>query len=289
MSTQYEVRGPTALIRLNHPPINGLGAALREGLMQSLDRAQADAGVKAIIVTGSERAFSGGADVKEFGTPNSAREPRLPALIAAFENSPKPVIAAIAGVCMGGGLELALGAHFRIAKSDAQIALPEVKLGLLPGAGGTQRLPRVIGLEAALNMIVSGATVPAVKLKGTALFDDVVDGDPVAAALAFADKALADKLPLKRVRDLKVKDPQSEAFLQFARNTVGATAKNFPAPLKCVEAVAWSVSKPIDEALRLERESFLSLMNTPESRALFLEQLEQQDHARRLLEGLPLR
>jgi 3-hydroxyacyl-CoA dehydrogenase len=268
MSTQYEVRGPTALIRLNHPPINGLGAALREGLMQSLDRAQADAGVKAIIVTGSERAFSGGADVKEFGTPNSAREPRLPALIAAFENSPKPVIAAIAGVCMGGGLELALGAHFRIAKSDAQIALPEVKLGLLPGAGGTQRLPRVIGLEAALNMIVSGATVPAVKLKGTALFDDVVDGDPVAAALAFADKALADKLPLKRVRDLKVKDPQSEAFLQFARNTVGATAKNFPAPLKCVEAVAWSVSKPIDEALRLERESFLSLMNTPESRAL---------------------
>jgi 3-hydroxyacyl-CoA dehydrogenase len=267
-STQYEVRGANALIRLDYPPINGLGAALRQGLMQALDRAQADAGVKAIIVTGSERAFSGGADVKEFGTPNSAREPRLPALIAAFENSPKPVIAAIAGVCMGGGLELALGAHYRVAKADAQIALPEVKLGLLPGAGGTQRLPRVIGLEAALNMIVSGATVPAAKLKGTALLDDVTDDDPVAAALALADKVLADKLPLKRVRDLKVKDPQAEAFLQFARNTVGATAKNFPAPLKCVEAVAWSVSKPIDEALRLERESFLALMNTPESRAL---------------------
>ena len=267
-STQYEVRGANALIRLDYPPINGLGAALRQGLMQALDRAQADAGVKAIVVTGSERAFSGGADVKEFGTPNSAREPRLPALIAAFENSPKPVIAAIAGVCMGGGLELALGAHYRVAKSDAQIALPEVKLGLLPGAGGTQRLPRVIGLEAALNMIVSGATVPAAKLKGTALFDDVVDGDPVAAAIALADKVVADKLPLKRVRDLKVKDPQSEAFLQFARNTVGATSKNFPAPLKCVEAVAMSVSKPIDEALRLERESFMALMNTPESRAL---------------------
>jgi len=267
-STQYEVRGACALIRLDHPPINGLGAALREGLMQSLDRALADGGVKAIVVTGNERAFSGGADVKEFGTANSAREPRLPALIAAFENSPKPVIAAIAGVCMGGGLELALGAHFRIAKSDAQIALPEVKLGLLPGAGGTQRLPRVIGLEAALNMIVSGATVPASNLKGSALFDDVVDGDPVAAAIALADKVVADKLPLKRVRDLKVKDPQSEAFLQFARNTVSATSKNFPAPLRCVEAVAMSVSKPIDEALRLERESFLALMNTPESRAL---------------------
>jgi 3-hydroxyacyl-CoA dehydrogenase len=267
-STSYETRGANALIRLDYPPVNGLGAALRQGLMQALDRALADAAVKAIVVTGSERAFSGGADVKEFGTPNSAREPRLPALIAAFELSPKPVVAAISGVCMGGGLELALGAHYRVAKADAQIALPEVKLGLLPGAGGTQRLPRAIGLEAALNMIVSGATVPAAKLKGTALFDDVVDGDPVAAALALADKVVAQALPLKRVRDLKVKDPQAEAFLQFARNTVGATSKNFPAPLKCVEAVALSVSKPIDEALRLERESFMALMNTPESRAL---------------------
>jgi len=267
-STQYEVRGACALIRLDNPPINGLGAALRAGILQSLDRALADSGVKAIVVTGSERAFSGGADVKEFNTPNALREPRLPALIAAFENSPKPVIAAIAGVCMGGGLELALGAHFRLAKSDAQIALPEVKLGLLPGAGGTQRLPRAIGLEAALNMIVSGATVPAGQLKGTALLDDVVDGDVVAAATAFADTVLADKRPLKRVRDLKVSDPQAEAFLQFARNTVGAASKSFPAPLKCVEAVSWSLNKPIDEALRMEREAFLSLMSTPESRAL---------------------
>ncbi|HTP72556.1 MAG TPA: 3-hydroxyacyl-CoA dehydrogenase NAD-binding domain-containing protein [Burkholderiaceae bacterium] len=267
-NVQYEVRGANALIRLDNPPINGLGAALRAGILQSLDRALADSGVKAIVVTGSERAFSGGADVKEFNTPNALREPRLPALIAAFENSPKPVIAAIAGVCMGGGLELALGAHFRLAKSDAQIALPEVKLGLLPGAGGTQRLPRAIGLEAALNMIVSGATVPAGQLKGTALLDDVVDGDVVAAAAAFADTVVADKRPLKRVRDLKVSDPQAEAFLQFARNTVGAASKNFPAPLKCVEAVSWSLNKPIDEALRMEREAFLSLMSTPESRAL---------------------
>jgi 3-hydroxyacyl-CoA dehydrogenase len=169
---------------------------------------------------------------------------------------------------MGGGLELSLGAHYRVAKADAQIALPEVKLGLLPGAGGTQRLPRAIGLEAALNMIVSGATVPAAKLKGAALFDEVVDGDPVAAAVALAERVVAGKLPLKRVRDLKVKDPQAEAFLQFARNTVGAMAKGQPAPLKCVEAVAWSLNKPFDEALRLERESFIALMNTPESRAM---------------------
>jgi len=267
-STRTEVRGRTAVITMDHPPVNGLGAALRSGLIDALDRALADPAVTAVVLAGSERAFSGGADVKEFGTPKAAAEPRLPVVISALEDSPKPVVAAIAGICMGGGLELALGAHYRVAKADAQIALPEVKLGLLPGAGGTQRLPRMIGLEAALNMIVSGATVPAAKLKGTALLDEVVDGDPVAAAVALAERVVAEKLPLKRARDLKIKDPQAEAFLQFARNTIGATAKNMPAPLKCVEAVAWSLNKPFDEALRLERESFIALMNTPESRAM---------------------
>ena len=267
-STRYDVRGRTAVITLDNPPINGLGAALRTDLLAALDRALADSDVKAVVVTGSDRAFSGGADIKEFGTANASREPRLPMVICAFEDSPKPIVAAIAGVCMGGGLELALGAHYRVAKSDAQIALPEVKLGLLPGAGGTQRLPRAIGLEAALNMIVSGATVPAAKLKGTALFDEVTDGDPVAAAVALAEKIVADKMPLKRLRDGKVKDPQAEAFLQFARNNVGAAAGPYPAPMKCVEAVAAALGKPFDEGLRLEREAFISLMSSPESRAL---------------------
>ena len=267
-STRYELRGHTAVITFDHPPVNGLGAALRTGILDALDRALADPAVRAVVVTGGDKAFSGGADVKEFGTPLAAREPRLPVVIAALENAPKPVLAAISGVCMGGGLELALGAHYRVAKADAQIALPEVKLGLLPGAGGTQRLPRAIGLEAALNLIVSGATVPARQLEGTALFDAVVDGDPVPAALALADKVVADNLPRKRLRDLKVKDPQAEAFLQFARNTVAAASKNLPAPLKCVEAVAMCLNKPFDEALRLERELFMGLMTTPESRAL---------------------
>ena len=267
-STRYDVRGRTAVITLDYPPVNGLGAALRCGIMDALERALADQGAKAIVLTGSDRAFSGGADVKEFGTANAAREPRLPVVIAALENSSKPVVAAIAGVCMGGGLELAMGAHYRVAKADAQIALPEVKLGLLPGAGGTQRLPRAIGLEAALNMIVSGATVPAAKLKGTALLDEVTDGDPVAAAVALAEKVVAENLPLKRLRDGKIKDPQAEAFLQFARNNVGAAAGPYPAPMRCVEAVAAAVSKPFDEGLRLEREIFLTLMASPESRAL---------------------
>jgi 3-hydroxyacyl-CoA dehydrogenase len=284
-STRYEVRGRTALVTLDSPPVNGLGAALRSGIMEALDRALADQDAKAVVITGNDRAFSGGADVKEFGTPNASREPRLQAVIAALENSPKPVVAAIAGVCMGGGLELAMGAHYRVAKADAQIALPEVKLGLLPGAGGTQRLPRAVGLETALNMIVSGATVPAAKLKGTALFDEVTEGDPVAAAIALAEKVVGEKLPLKRLRDLKVKDPQADAFLQFARNTVAAAAGPYPAPIKCAEAVGWAATKPFDEGLRLEREAFVTLMATPEARAL--RHVFTAERAARKVPGLP--
>jgi 3-hydroxyacyl-CoA dehydrogenase len=284
-STRYEVRGRTALVTLDSPPVNGLGAALRSGIMEALDRALADQDAKAVVITGNDRAFSGGADVKEFGTPNASREPRLQAVIAALENSPKPVVAAIAGVCMGGGLELAMGAHYRVAKADAQIALPEVKLGLLPGAGGTQRLPRAVGLETALNMIVSGVTVPAAKLKGTALFNEVTEGDPVAAAIALAEKVVGDKLPLKRLRDLKVKDTQADAFLQFARNTVAAAAGPYPAPIKCAEAVGWAATKPFDEGLRLEREAFVTLMATPEARAL--RHVFTAERAARKVPGLP--
>ena len=267
-STHYDTQGHTALITLDRPPVNGLGAELRTDLMAALARALADPDVRAVVVTGTTKAFSGGADVKEFGTANATRAPLLSDLIAAFEDAGKPVIAAIAGTCMGGGLELAMGAHYRVAKADAQIALPEVKLGLLPGAGGTQRLPRAIGLEAALNMIVSGVTMAAAKLAGTALFDEVTDADPVAAALALADRIVAQGLPRKRLRDLKVADDQAEAIMRSARSNVGAMARNLPAPLTCVEAVGWSLSKPFDDALRQERQAFLSLLKTPESRAL---------------------
>ncbi|MBC7957080.1 MAG: enoyl-CoA hydratase/isomerase family protein, partial [Cytophagales bacterium] len=267
-STQYDVRGTVAVVTLANPPVNGLGYSLRSGIVAGLDKALADDKVKAIVLIGSDRAFSGGADVKEFGTAKAGMDPNLGVVIRAVEDSTKPVIAAIGGMALGGGLELAMGAHFRVAKPDAQLGLPEVKLGLLPGAGGTQRLPRLIGLEAALNIIVSGAPTPAKKFEGTPLIDAIIEGDLLAGALAFAEKAVADKLPLKRVRDLKVKAPGADAFLQFARNTVGAAAKNFPAPLKCVEAVAASVSKPFDEGLKTERELFMQLMATPESRAL---------------------
>jgi 3-hydroxyacyl-CoA dehydrogenase len=168
-STSYAVHGPVAVVTLNNPPVNGLGHALRSGIVAALDQALADPQVQAIVLTGSARAFSGGADVREFGTPKAGQEPTLPSVIRALDGATKPVVAAIAGVCLGGGLELALGCHYRVALPDASLGLPEVKLGLLPGAGGTQRLPRLIGLEPALNMIVSGQPVPANAFAGTPL------------------------------------------------------------------------------------------------------------------------
>ena len=260
--------GEVAVIAMNKPPVNGLGYELRSGIVEALDEATANASVKAIVLAGTSRAFSGGADVTEFGTPNAAREPNLRVVIAALEASQKPVVAAIAGQCLGGGLELALGAHFRVALADASLGLPEVKLGLLPGAGGTQRLPRLIGLEAALNMIVFGAPVAAAKFQGTPLIDELIKGDLLAGATAFARQVVAESRPLKRARDQKLREPNAQALLQFARNTVAAGAKGFPAPLKCVDAVANAVSKPFDEGMHLEREAFMALMITPESRAL---------------------
>ena len=261
-------RGPVAVLLMDRPPVNSLGYDLRAGIADALDRANADVSVQIIVLTGSARAFSAGADITEFGTPNASKEPNLRVVIGLLENSPKPVVGAIAGQCLGGGLELAMGCHFRVALADAQLGLPEVKIGLLPGAGGTQRLPRLIGLEAALNMIVSGNPQAAAKFAGSPLVDRIIEGDLIDGAVAFAVEVLEKKLPVRRARDLKVKHEQGEAFLQFARNTVGAMAKNFPAPLRCLEAVAASLSKPFDEGLRLEREGFLALMATPESRAL---------------------
>ena len=267
-TARYEAKGSIALITFDNPPVNGLGFPVRSAAAAGIDRANADPNVKAIVITGAGKAFSGGADIKEFQTPKALQEPTLHTLIRIAESSPKPVIAAIHTVCMGGGLELSLACHFRVAAAGAQIALPEVKLGLLPGAGGTQRLPRAVGLETALNMIVSGNPVPSEKLKGTALFDEIIEGDFLAGALAFAEKVVAEKRPLKRVRDLKVVHPNAEAFLAFAKNSVQTVAKNFPAPAKCVDAVAASVDKPFEEGLKVERELFMSLMVSPESRAL---------------------
>jgi 3-hydroxyacyl-CoA dehydrogenase len=270
MTATTQIRGDVAVITLDNPPVNGLGYDTRVGIVTGLEQALNDAAVKAIVITGAGKAFSGGADIREFGTPKAIAEPNLLSVILALEASSKPVVAAIHSVAMGGGLELALGCHYRVTAPGAQIALPEVKIGLIPGAGGTQRLPRVLGLENALNMIVSGEPVASellAKAPGQKLFDKVIEGDLLEGALAFA-REVADKRPLPLVRNLKVEHANAQAYLQFARNTVGAMARNFPAPPKCVDAVAASTTMKFDDGMKYERENFIALMMTPECKAL---------------------
>ena len=276
MTAEYKVSGHVALITLNNPPVNGLGLSTRIGITHGLEMANNDPGVKAIVITGAGKAFSGGADIREFGTPKATQEPNLLSVILACENSAKPVLAAMHTVVMGGGLELALGCHYRIAAPGCKVALPEVKLGLIPGAGGTQRLPRAIGVEPALNMITSGEAVNSemlAMLKGQKLFDRLAS-----SAEALQDEAIsyaqelatqhADGSPLPLVRNLPCKHPQGDAYFQFARNMVKGMAKNFPAPPKCVDAVEAATKKKFEEGMAFERDIFVNLMWTPESRAL---------------------
>ncbi len=272
MTAEYKVHGSVAVITMANPPVNGLGLSTRQGIVEGLGRANADAAVTSIVITGAGGAFSGGADIKEFGTDKSLQEPNLLSVIAAIENSAKPVVAAMHSVAMGGGLELALGCHYRIAAPGCSIALPEVKLGLIPGAGGTQRLPRVIGVEAALNLIVSGEPVKSEMIgavPGQKLFDKMAaSAESLAAeALAFA-QSVADARPLPLVRNFPCKHPEGDAYFQFARNMVKGMAKNFPAPAKCVDAVEAATKKKFAESMLVEREIFINLMWTPESRAL---------------------
>ena len=257
-----------AVITLDNPPVNGLGHATRADVLAGIDRATEDARCDAIVITGADGRFSGGADIREFNTPQASAEPTLNTLIRAIDDCPKPVIAAVDGICMGGGLELALGCHYRVAGSKATLAMPEVKLGLLPGAGGTQRLPRAVGVEKALNLIVTGTSAPAATLKDTALFDAVIDGNVLDAALAFARDVVAGGCGRKRLRDVAIDYPNADALFQFARNAIAAVSKHFPAPRKCIDAVAGAVAMPFDDGLRNERRLFLELMQTPESRAL---------------------
>jgi 3-hydroxyacyl-CoA dehydrogenase len=272
MTAHYHVHGDIAVITLDNPPVNGLGLSTRLAIADSMAKASADSAVQAIVLTGAGKAFSGGADIKEFGKDMAFREPNLLSIIALLENSTKPVIAALHSVAMGGGLELSLGCNYRIAAPGTSIALPEVKIGLIPGAGGTQRLPRALGVEPALNMIVSGETVKVemlAMLPGQKLFDKMAASAESLAeeALAFA-RSVAAVRPLPRVRDLPCKHPQGDAYFQFARNMVKGMAKHFPAPAKCVDAVEIATKKKFEEGMAAEREIFLNLMWASECRAL---------------------
>ncbi len=267
-SADYTSRGAVAVITLNNPPVNALSLNVRKAVADGLERAANAQEVAAVVIAGSGAAFCGGADVNEFGSAEMIAAPNLADLCALIEEFPKPVIAALNGTTLGGGLELALVCHYRVAAAPAQLGLPEVKLGLLPGAGGTQRLPRLVGAERALNMIVSGNPVAARELAATNLLDLVVDADATAAAIAFAERNLDGKLPLKKARDATVAFANAEAFFDFARAAVAPIARNYPAPAKCIDAVEAAVLKPFDEGMKLERAAFAELLGTTESKAL---------------------
>ena len=277
MTAEYKVHGDVAVISLANPPVNGLSYATRVGFIDALSKAQANSAVKAIVITGAGKAFSGGADIKEFGSPKAVQDPNLLGLILACENSPKVIVAAVHTVCMGGGLELALGAHYRVAAPGCSVALPEVKLGLIPGAGGTQRLPRVLGVETALNMIVSGEPVKSellASLPGQKLFDKLAKSpeslleEAVALAREKAAAHAKDGTGFPLVRNLPCKHPLGDAYFQFARNMVKGMSKNFPAPAKCVDAVEAATEQKFDQGMATEREIFTNLMFTPECKAL---------------------
>ncbi|HOZ67035.1 MAG TPA: 3-hydroxyacyl-CoA dehydrogenase NAD-binding domain-containing protein, partial [Burkholderiaceae bacterium] len=272
MTAHYKVHGTVAVITLDNPPVNGLGFSTRVAITDGLAKAQADAAVKAIVITGAGKAFSGGADIKEFGSPKAIQEPNLLSVILAIENSSKPVVAAVHTVIMGGGLELALGCHYRIAAPGCNVALPEVKLGLIPGAGGTQRLPRVLGVEAALNMIVSGEPVKSemlAQLPGQKLFDKLsASVDSLQAEAIALAESVADTRPLPLVRNMPCKHPLGDAYFGFAGNMVKGMAKNYPAPMKCVEAVRNATQMKFDAGMAAELAIFKNLMFTPESKSL---------------------
>jgi len=258
-----------AVIQLDNPPVNALSHPLRARLASELAQAEADPAVKAIILIGSGEFFSGGADVKEFNTSKMAAEPHLATLIRLFEHSIKPTIAALSGTALGGGLELALGCHYRVATPDARVGLPEVKIGLIPGGGGTQRLPRAVGLETAINMIVSGEPVRAADLPSGDLFDRIVEGDLLQGAKAFARAVAAEGAPPRLLRDRPVDYPNHEALLGFARNMVKAKAGPFPAPLACLDAIeACMKASSFDAGVAKEREIFATLVQGPQSRAI---------------------
>jgi len=263
----FDMHGPVAVIAFEHPPNNLLGYALRRDLAAAITRAAGDASVKAMVLTGQGGVFSEGLDVREIGTPEAERAPTLRHLVTALEASEKPLVAAINGSCLGGGLELALACHYRVAAADATLGLPEITLGLLPGAGGTQRLPRLIGIEKALNLILSGEPVSAEKFAETALLDRTTRDDAVSSAIDLAATLAMRNAPPRRARDLRIHEPNIEPLFHFAHNTVAQLYPHLVAQARCIDAVRVSL-RPFDEGSEVERTLFGQLVDSPQSAAL---------------------
>jgi len=222
MTSHYEVRGAVAVIRLDNPPVNELNWKTSRSIIENFDRAAADPTVEAVVLTGADFVFSAGADIREFAGADLPRAPTLHDLLQTVESSPKPVVAAINRLALGGGFELALASNYRIASSATEVGLPEVKLGLLPGGGGTQRLPRAVGLEKALSMIVSGETVRAQEFDGTRLFDRIADSDALPSAPEIAGELHTGLKSSPRLEDQPVIHPNAELARTAAAATEGS-------------------------------------------------------------------
>src|ERR671936_2014279 len=267
-SVDLDRRGRVAVLTVNNPPVNALSQHVRQGLRDGVAQAAADRDVDAIVIACAGRTFIAGADITEFGKPPT--DPSLHAVLDVIEGSSKPVVAAIHGTALGGGLEVTLACHFRIGVKDARFGLPEVKLGLLPGAGGTQRLPRVVGVDKGLQMMVSGDPIRAEEALKHGLLDEIVEGDLAAAGVAFAEKVLNERRPLKKIRDLDDKlaavRGKPEVFANF-RKSVARQTRGFRAPENIIKAVEAAVSLPFEAGLKRERELFVELLNSPESKA----------------------
>ncbi|MDO9338567.1 MAG: 3-hydroxyacyl-CoA dehydrogenase NAD-binding domain-containing protein [Caulobacter sp.] len=262
--TDLTNEGDVAVITLNSPPVNALSSGVRDGLYEGFKAAIADDSVKSIVLICDGRTFIAGADISEFG--GAAKGASLFDVQNIMENSPKAVVAAIHGTALGGGLEVALTAHYRVAVPSAKVGLPEVNLGLLPGAGGTQRLPRIVGAEKALEMMTSGAHVPAKAANAMGLVDEMVEeGKLREGAIAFAKKVVAENWPLKKVRDREVKaDPQ--VFADF-RKANARKFRGFKAPESNIQCIEAAVNLPFEEGLAVERKLFVELMTGPQSAA----------------------
>lgn len=263
----WERKGRFGVVTVDNPPVNALAAPVRSGLQRCLEEILADDACAAIVLRGAGRTFMAGADINEFGKPMA--EPGLGTVIDAWEASPKPTVAALHGTPLGGGLEVAMGCHARVADPKTRLGLPEVKLGLLPGAGGTQRLPRLVGVGKALAMITTGEPVPAAEALELGLVDEVAEGDLLAAAIALAEQAADGKreAPPVRGRGAKVENADPKVF-EAARERVAKAARGREGPLRCIEAVRGAVELPFDEGIANERKLFVECHDSEESRGL---------------------
>jgi 3-hydroxyacyl-CoA dehydrogenase len=263
----YERRGRIGIVTVNNPPVNALSQAVRSGLEEALAQAIADDQAEGVVLFCAGRTFLAGADISEFGKP--PLPPHLTDVIERYEDAPKLTVAAIHGTALGGGLETAMGCDYRCAVPSAKVGQPEVKIGIIPGAGGTQRLPRLAGVPAALEMIVTGNPVKADKAMKYGVIDEIVDGDLLEGAMAFAERLLDEGAPQRKTRDLQVDTSEvPEGFFDGFRKKIARKTRGYNAPEACIQAVEASLELPFDQGMKRETELFIDCMTNPQAAAL---------------------